>query len=362
MENNPRFQLTSKQLIFVIIGTTIAMQLVSLARITSVEAKQDAWLAVILGSAAPLISLLLIERLGRRFPSLTLAEISRELFGRFFGSFFTLGFILYCLLAYSVSLRNFSEISSLYILPKTPFWVITLFGIIAAVYIASMGAKTLARINELLFYILLIVILLIIPTLKVADYTNLLPVGGGGISGLIKGALQTTFAYAGLEILLVAYPMVTRKDEVLKAGITANVISLLIYLIIVVVSLMVFGSEFLSKITWPGITLLKVIDVPVFERLEFFFLIPWVALGVRPTMNILFAASFSLIQLLNIDINRYYPYAVVGLGLVLYIASLLPKNALEVARWANLAGYSFLIIAIGYPLIFHTATFIRKKR
>ena len=42
--------ITSKQLIFVIIGAQIGMGLFSLPRLVSTEAHQDAWLAVLLGS------------------------------------------------------------------------------------------------------------------------------------------------------------------------------------------------------------------------------------------------------------------------------------------------------------------------
>ena len=64
MESNPRFLITSKQLIFIIIGCILGFGFLVLPREISAVAQQDAWISLIIGSFIPLVSLFLIAKLG----------------------------------------------------------------------------------------------------------------------------------------------------------------------------------------------------------------------------------------------------------------------------------------------------------
>ncbi len=362
MKTNPRFTITSKQLIFIIIGSTIATGVLSLPRTASTNVGPDGWLAVLLGSLVPLLSLLMIVRLGRLFPDKTLIEISYLLLGKFFGFFINIGFIAHIVFFESIPLRVGTEFTSVYILPKTPTSVIALMIIIAAIYVARKGAKVIGRLNEILFYILLLDLLLLLPTLKGVDYTNILPLGEAGFLQIAQESLKTSFSYGGIEILLVIYPMVTRKDEVLKAGVVALSIITCIYVLITVVCLLVFGSEMIQHLIWPSLTLLKTVHFPVIDRLEFFFLALWLLMIPRPFINLCFAGSFSLTQVLKLDLNKYYPLMVIIVGLAIYVVALIPKNIVEVAKFATYGGYSFLIIGLGYPLLLNIAASLQKGK
>lgn len=221
-----RFQLTSKQLTFYILGATVATVIFSLPRIASKTSGPDAWLAVIIGGAAPLLSLLFIHSLWRRFPGMTFSQLSVAIFGRWIGSLLVLGYVVYLVLLYAMAMRNGIEITNLYMLPRTPLPVIGFLMMSAVIYIASQGIQVAARMNELLFYMLILSLLLLMVPVFQGDYTNLLPVAGTGLGGILKGALSTTFAYAGIEVLLVLHPMVTRQEEVIKNGLISVAISM----------------------------------------------------------------------------------------------------------------------------------------
>lgn len=362
MKDNPRFQITSKQLTFTIIGCTIATGFLSIPRAATADAGQDGWIAIILGAILPLLSLILIERLGRYFPDLTIIEMVQLLFGKFLGSFLAVIFIAYIIFLESIVLRLNAELVSAYILPKTPIWMIALLFILCIVYIAQKGGKVVGRLNELLFYILLIACMLFLPTWRLTDYTNILPVGGAGLLAIAKGVIPTAYAYQGIEILFVVYPMVTRKDKVLKAGLTALGIIMPLYLIITVLTLLVNGSEALQKVIWPAVVLFKVVDIPVLERLEFFFMFLWILVIVRPVFTFGFAGAFSLAQLLKLNIEKYYSIMVTIIGASIYVAALLPENITKVYQISNYGGYGFFVIGLGYPILFHLVAFIRKGK
>jgi len=361
--NKDNMTITSKQLIFIFIGSMVATGILSLPRVASTDAREDAWIAVLLGTLVPILSLYLIERLGRKSPDVNLVEIARLLFGKIAGPFMILIFIAYAIWLQSIVVRMFAEITSLYLLPTTPLPVIILVIILAVIYIVNKGARTIARINELLFYLsLTLLFLMIIAMSGGIDITNILPVGKAGLKGIARGTLTTAYSYAGIEVLLVYYFLVTRKDEVIKAGLTAIGITSFIYVNVVIICILILGVETLQKIMFPVLVLLKAVQVSVVERLEFFFLLVWLAVGPRPTINMGFAAAYTLGHLLKINMQRYFHLVVIAIGTGTYILALIPGDIYILFKWADYEGIFFLIMSIIYPLIFLIALWIRRKQ
>lgn len=359
MKDKAGSTITSKQLIFVIIGSQIGAGIFTLPRTVSAEAGEDAWIAVILGAIIPLLSVILIERLGRRLPQMSFTQMARGLFGKIVGSVLIVLFIAYVLFFESLVVRSFAEIAKLYVLPKTPLAVILLIIIMGNVYIGSKGARVLGRLNEILFYFALMLLLILVIPGGQADYTNILPVGEAGVMNIARGALVTAYSFAGTEVLLVFYSLVNRKEEVLKASLIAVSITTGLYLAMVVTCLLVFGVNSLQRILWPGLMLLKVSQVPVLERLEFVFLVFWMGMGARPAINMGFAAALTLSQFLKIDEKKYNIYSLLFVGLGMYILSTIPRDLLSVFRLWDYAGYGFLVVGLGYPLLFLMAALMR---
>lgn len=359
MKDKTGSMISSKQLIFVIIGAQFGLGVFSLPRVVSEYAGKDAWIAVILSAIIPIISLYLIERLGKRMPDQNFIQMTTALFGKYIGAFLIILFIAYVIAFESLVVRIYAEVTKLYLLPKTPLTVVLLMYIFTIIYIGSKGARVLGRINEFMFYLLLLSFMFLLLPLGQSDYTNLLPVGESGLKGIAQGAFTSAYYFAGTEILLVFYTLVNKKEEVMKAGLTAIGIVTALFCAMVIIGELVFGTYGLQKIIWPGLVLLKVAQIPVIERLEFIFLFVWLGTGARPTINMGFAASLSLSQLLRIDEQKYHIYSLVFVGLGIFILALLPHDVLAAFKLAEYAGYGFFVMGVGYPLLYHLAAFWR---
>lgn len=361
MKSNPRFLITSKQLIFVIVGCTLGIGYLTLPREISAISGHDAWISIIIGSIVPLLSLSLIAKLGSIFPSLTIVEILEVLLGRFTGSLLSILVIAYFLNAAAVVLRGMTEIVSTFILPQTPMFIIAGLFSITAWYSAKRGLKVLGRLNEIMFYIFLLALAVLLIPLMNADVTNMLPVFDANPLDLIEGAADTSFAFVGIGILLVVYPMVTRREEVIKAGQTAIGIVLTIYLFITVICLLVFGSESLQYEMWPLLTLAKTQEIPVLQRGDLFVLILLTGFGIKPVINFVFASSFSLVQVLNQEEEKYYSPLALILTIVVFCLSILPENILSFIVYQNLVGLISPVIGIGLPAVLLVIGWLRKR-
>ena len=113
MQNSSEHTITSKQLIFIMIGTMLGSGILSLPRLAAKEVGQDAWFAVILGSFYPLVSLSLIRLLYKINGGSSYADICRKVGGRYMGGLFCILLIIYSVVITGVLLRVFIEVISM---------------------------------------------------------------------------------------------------------------------------------------------------------------------------------------------------------------------------------------------------------
>ncbi|CCO07310.1 GerAB/ArcD/ProY family transporter [Desulforamulus hydrothermalis] len=344
-ENN---LITSKQLIFTIISALIGVGILTLTSTVAREARQDAWISLIIGALVPLLGLFTINLIGSRFPRLTFAEYAEKIIGKWPGKLLALIFVLYTLVFAGIVIRIFVDILKIYFFPLTPVWALGGLIIFVAAYLASQSAQVVVRVNELMFYESLLLIAFAVGAMPQIDITFFQPVGEAGWEQILKGAYKTMFAFLGLEILLVYYPLVQRKNEIIKAGITALGIVFVIYLMIVVTVMGVFGPDVSNLIRFGFMVLIKTYQTPVVERGEFFFIIFWVFVSFRPAANLLFTGRYSLEKILGVKAPAVttlimYPF--------ILFACLLPRNFEQVLDYSTYVSFVGMAYMLGVPLL-----------
>ncbi|WP_278279234.1 GerAB/ArcD/ProY family transporter [Syntrophomonas palmitatica] len=320
-------------------------------------AGQTAWMALPIGALVPLLSLFMIERICRRVPGVNFIELNQRLLGKTAGFIMVMLFILYIIVFESIVIRTFADVTKIYMLPATPLWVILLLVAFSVYYVISKGSRVVARINELIFYILLITLIIALVPLPMGDYNNLLPLWEIDPAGLMKGVLYSAFAFEGLEILLVIYSLVDKKERIIKAGLTAIGITLGVYIYIIILGILVFGLDLIKLLLWPGIYYYKTVSFTAFPRLEFFLLAFWIGLGARPAFTMGFAASLSLSQLFNINDNRFHLVALAAVTAMFGLA-LIPGDIFAVFKIWDYVGLVALAVSLLYPAGLHLAAFI----
>jgi len=349
MESNSKSSITSKQLIFIIIGSLLGSGVLSLPRSTAKEVGQDAWLAVIIGSFIPAISLSLIRYLYKRNNAGSFVGICRKISGRFWGSIFSGILVVYSILATAIFLRIFIELISVFLLVDTPMLVKLTLTLALCAYLASSNVKVLGRANEFLFYILLPLLMFPLSVIFInSDYRNLMPVLNFKVIDYAKAALATSLAFSGYELYMVFHPYVSREKESLGASLKGLAITTVIYLYAVISTILVFGSELTRIITWPALRMLATAEVPVFERLEFIFLQAWIGVSIRPMSNQYFCASHIIAELLKLKSQRWSTLALfpIIIGIAYY-----PGNEFQVFKFSDYIGMSAIAVGIALPII-----------
>lgn len=359
MRNFSPHHITSTQMMYIITGAQVGSAMLSLPSLICRDAGQNGWMAFLPAALVSLISLFLIERLGRSLPGHNFVQLNQVLLGKVGGAAGVVIFVLYAVFFEMILVSGFARLINMFLLPRTPLWAAILLAMICVVYAGSKGGTVIGRINETLFFgIILSTIVIVIPVFYGADYTNLLPLGEVEIRGMLKASWTALYAFAGTEVLLVFYSQVADPERIWRSGVKATVISLIIYIIAAVACILVFGSDCILKYVWPGVTILKVVNIAVIERLEFYFLAIWVGVVLRRVFNLSFAAALSLAQLFKKE-NRH-GIAMLAVGICIYFAALMPQNIAVNKVLVAYAVGSYLLAGVFYPLVLLGVLWTRK--
>jgi spore germination protein len=349
MQSNDEFTITSKQLIFIMIGTMLGSGILSLPRLAAKEVGQDAWFAVILGSLFPLVSLSLIRLLYKKNNSNSFVDVCRKVGGRPMGSIFSAILAIYSIITAAVLLRVFIEVISMFLLTKTPILVKLVLMLTVCAFLAFGNAKVLGRANEFLFYILLPLLLFSLPAMvKNSDIRNLMPVFNYKIMDYARASLTTGFAFSGFELYIVFHPYVSREKDAYSASLYALLVTVLIYIYFVIGTISVFGAELAQVFTWPTLRLLATTEVPIIERIEFMFIQAWIGVSFRPISIQYFCASHIIAQIFEQKSQKLITFILFP---IIVLIAVYPKNIFQVFKISDYVGLTALIIGIGLPLI-----------
>lgn len=352
-------EITTRQLTFSLVAIVIGSGILSLPRVVAEKGYQNGWLIVIVGSLIPLLSITAILLLFKRFPESDLIDICNIILGKSLGKVLVFFYLIYSLLYSTASIGVFSSVLNTYILPNTPNMVIIIILIAFALYIINGGINVVARFNELSFYMFLPLLLFLIPALKQAEPTFMLPLFSISAKDLVSESLQTSWSFGGLEYLMILYPFVKNKKKAVSSSMLAYVIVTSVYAYVVIVSNIVFGPYAIKNYIWPVLVLLKVTDIQVIERLEFFFILLWIGVAVRPMTNQLFASSYLISKLFSIQ--KLLKASLIG-AVLLFAIQYVFNTLIKSLKLSDIVGIAGIIVGNLFPILLLTLSIVFKKR
>jgi spore germination protein KB len=243
------------------------------------DAKQDAWMAILLGLAGGIIIFLIYYRLYMYYPDLPLTGYAQKITGKWLGRFIGLLYITYFMYSASRVLRDFGELLSSTIYNSTPLFVINTLMIITIIYGVHKGFEVIARVGELYFaivYITAILGMLLIIFSGLIHLGNLKPILENGLKPVIKTFLTQTinFPFGEMVVFTMLLPFVRDKKKVKIVCLSGMILSGINITITVVVNISVLGVALFSRSTFPLLTTVGRIQLAEFiERLDVLFML-----------------------------------------------------------------------------------------
>lgn len=361
--------ISPRQSCSIIASTLIGVAVLTLPRVVTKQVGEAGWFAVLLGAIVSALSLSLLTSLSYRFPKQTILEYTTTLFspkrkGKFRWGYlvsipFNLIFISYLLLTAALVKRTFGEVVVTAVLTETPLEVIILTMMATVFFMTIHEVDALARVNEILLPIIVFPILVI----ALFSYQNftwefILPVWPMlSLHDFFLGVLLSIYAYYGFEIYSVysAYTITSKKTMHLnQLGI---LVPTLIYLLVVIACIGVFGKEELEILMWPTLELVKTTQIQgvILERMESAFLGVWVAAVFTTAANFHFAAIILISRLFQLE--KYKRWINLAIMPIIYWFALLPQSIIELFEMQRIISF----MGIPFVLVLPVTLFILAK-
>lgn len=357
MKASPHGKISTLQYIVFIHSAQIGIGVLAVPRELAVRAGTDGWISMLLGWGITLaVSLIVVQAL-KRYPHLTFPELMKLAFGRVVGTIIQgimCGYFAYMMF---VVMLFTAEIMRTWILDLMPNY--TLIGLLAlpTFYLLSKDLHVLARFAVLVFLCSLWAPFFLLILLRESHWVHLLPVLKEGVLPVVQGVPSTIISFLGFETVFIFFPYLQNPQAATKGVIIANLLSLFIYMLVLVLCFLTFSPDEISTYRWPGLNMLKSIEFRFLVRVEMILLSLYLFVLFR-TWTIYFHCMLACVPRIS---NFLMP---TSLLLVVCFSKFYSPSALELSeyqRWLKIVGV-WLVYAFPLFLALYLRLFRRKPR
>jgi len=333
---------------FIIYLTLTSYTTIELPKLMAQTMERSSWIAILVVSLIYAIAAIIITKLNKTFPGKVLFDYGQKIVGKFFTYLIVIFYFLVALMIGVYLKVKLVNLVTANFLPETPQYALLLFGIMLFGYVAYKGITNIARMFEILGVLYLVVTVLIcifmlfqgmpenvLPFFKKSDMTEFFPA--------IK---KLVISYTGMGFLLVI-PFTAKNKKASKVAFYTVMFIGLFYVLIVESTIMILGLINTSTFDDAFIEGIKMVEFPVIERTDIFYLTFGLTSLFAGTITIFTSAVEFACRLFS-PLKRHI--AVIAVGVILFVLSLFAlkiKNVSEV--YSSFAPYILSCTSILIP-------------
>jgi spore germination protein KB len=357
-------KISGLQLFYVIVGfefgTTIILAL-------GAEAKQDAWLTVMIGMLCSLILMGVFTQLSIYYPDDTLVSMIPKIIGKYLSYPLIMIYIFYFINLAARNFRDFGELIVSTILVETPTVVVIGSFMVLIIYCLRGGVETFGRMGEVVFpvYIFsLIVIWILLISVEGFNLKNLTPILGNGIKPILKEVYPgiINFPFGETIIIMMFFPFLNNKRIIRKVGMSVILGGGVVLTLNLIIVFSVIGPEIYGERLFPLLTATRLVSIADFlERFDALIILMMVIGMFLKVGGWTFGAAVAISQLFRIDHTKS---VLLGLGTIITPLSLLMStNFVEHLETGSdyLLPYILVPLQMIVPIILLCIAFIRKN-
>lgn len=315
-------KITGTQLGFLIFTFIISTNLLTVPSLSVMFAMQDAWISELLASATGFIGIWVMCELSRRYPGLSVEQYSTRIVGKWLGKLTSANYAYYWFISITTITMQHTGFISTLLLPESPFLVISLTFLALSGVAAWLGIEVIARSNEFLTLLLLVLFVpLLILTITEADAHLLKPVLENGWMPVFQGAVNPGGGFMN-QVFILGWLLPyfqSSAGKARKASLLALSGVVVMSVSLIMLTLMILGP-LTGKLTYSFLSVVQYIGIEgSFERLEAIAVSTWVIGCFIKVAVSLFIFSVCISHLFGI---RHYRDLVFPLTLLSLIGSI----------------------------------------
>ncbi|MDX8344558.1 GerAB/ArcD/ProY family transporter [Rossellomorea sp. YZS02] len=334
----------------------------------AIDAKQDAWLAILIGMLVSFVLLLVYHKLYMYYPDLLPTEYMQKILGKGAGTILAFLYLFFFMYDASRVLRDFGEMLLTFAYPETPLFIANALLMLVIIYTVRKGIEVIARSGELLFmlmFLLSVVGFILIVVSGLIDFKNLQPVLEEGLAPVLKVVFTQTlyFPFTEVIVLTMVLPYLNNPKKAKMTMFCATGLSGINLILTMLINISVLGVDLTARSQFPLLSTVQSIQVADFlERLDVFFMLGLI-IGIFFKISILFyAAVIGTSSLFKVQSPSRLAYP---LGLiVLFMSMAIARNFQEhIHEGLKVVMYVLhLPLLVGIPIVLLMIAFVKNRK
>jgi len=231
-----------------------------------IEAKQDAWIVIIISMVGGLGLIWIFTELSSKYPEDHIAGIAIKLLGPILG--WPLAFMYFLMFIFNAT-RNVSEFGDLInitFLQDTPRSAIIILFIFCIIYILYLGVETFARITEIILPVTIFLIISIYILAVISgpfSIKSLSPVLGNGLKPILKSSFPVgiNFPFGIGFLFMQLWRYTDPRENIRKTTFSAVIFSGLLLTLTIIVMITTIGPTLAADFTIPFLEIIKLINI-----------------------------------------------------------------------------------------------------
>ncbi|HJV45029.1 MAG TPA: endospore germination permease [Bacillota bacterium] len=352
-----------KEIFFGVSAMVIGQGILTLPRILTEKTESiDGWMCIALGGLLAIVSAWAIAKVSSYYPNQPFTDYVKVLVTKPIGIFLIVFFFIYSVGFVGFEVRALAEGTKLYLFDRTPVEVIALSFFLVIIYAVSGTRVALLRLNLMFTPIVLgVTFLILLMNLGFVERENFQPLFVSSWKSILNGTKDTAFSFLGGEILYFYVALMRNPKQAPKAALLGMIMPVLLYIIIFLSVVGLFGPEVTREIMYPTVEMAKEVEVPgaFLERFESLFNTVWI-------MTVFNTASMGydlcLILITSLIRKGKRKTWIILLSPFIYLLGLIPKNMNQVAKALDYVGFMGIFISFILPFILLLVVALRKGK
>ncbi|MFJ8261598.1 GerAB/ArcD/ProY family transporter [Rummeliibacillus sp. NPDC094406] len=292
-----------------------------------------------------------------KYPNKNLFEINELLLGRILGKSINVLIVLQFTLFIAGIISDYMHLIQSTALPEHTITIPVLLFLLILIYITNGGITTIARFCIMAFFITIGVFYFLHWAMEKGDLSHIFPLFNYNRYELFNAAKKGYFTILGYELILFYFPLIKDQRKAYKHAMIGVWISIALYLLTTVVSVM-YNSEWqLKHIEFPVLNIFKAGGFTFVERIDIFGMTLWVFLIFSTASVYLWSAKKGL-DILTSKRKNYYLYI---LAFVIFLLVKIPFDQATQKKIFLVSNYGEYILII-WPIFLGLLYFFRKKQ
>lgn len=300
------------------------------------DAKQDAWLVLLIYIPIGMIEQLMYTKLFYQYPNDTVVTYMPKIFGKYIGYMVSILYIIYFTYQAGRIVRDFTELVLIVSLPQMPALIVSITLTIIFVYGAFAGIENISRAAQMILplwiAVFIVLFILLYATPDMVKGQNLKPVLENDISSIIKdGWLLVTFPFGETIIFTMFYSSVNESAKVRKVSLLAILFLGIVLSLNTIMFIVTLGVTGASASLFPLYESMRLIKLGFLEKLDMFVIIILIIGGFFKVSILTYAAMFGTSQLIKLKDPKYLtiPFAIAVVIISIIIAENYPEHIMK---------------------------------